>query len=359
MPNVDDERNAHPVPMGQTEAAAVLATPARAAVCNILALIDAETRAHRNVGYKNSVSKFHLLKMSKCNELCNSLINGTYRLSAGEKHEIFEPKYRVVTSTFYKDRIPQSSYITNYFYPVVVPHLADCNYACLKDRGVDKARNALKDILRRAKMTDWILKADMKSYFASIDRQKLYGELGEFITDPWAMDFFRLVVENASGDRGLDLGSEVYQLSAGAFLTKLDRILSALQTFVRYQDDLLFIGTKDECRKTLEIIRSETERLGLRLSERKTFLQPIKRPIKFLGFGFLRHENGRVTMKRNPDRIRKERRRLRKMKANDIPAERIAVHYQSVRATLKKGSRSDLMKMDKYINELFKGAVTS
>ena len=52
-------------------------------------------------------------------------------------------------------------------------------------------------------------------------------------------------------------------------------------------------------------------------------------------------------------KIREERRRLRRMKALGIPFERVKTHYDSMRSSLKKGSRSDLMKMDRYFKELF------
>ena len=199
-----------------------------------------EKRTHRNVGYKNSVSRFHMLTMSKCNKICNELIKDTYRPTKGEKYEVFTPKYRVVTSSKYRDRIPQSSFIVNYFYPTVIPNLYEYNCACLKGKGTDYARERLKVILRNANEDDYCLKADMKGYFASIDHQKLCDELSEYITDPWAMHYFIQTVENA-GDIGLDLGSEVYQLSATSFMNRLDHMLG--DNYIRYQDDLLFIGS--------------------------------------------------------------------------------------------------------------------
>lgn len=351
MPLNDCKRNTHPV-CGQTEATEALATTAREAVCSITNMLIAEKRCRRNVGYKNSTCRFAMMNMSRCNELCNELINGTYKPTHGEKHEVFEPKYRVVTSSKYRDRVPQSSFVLNYFYPTVVPHLIDTNCACLKGKGVDKARGALKDMLREADADDYCLKVDMKSYFASIDHDILYQELFEFITDEWARAFFIQTTENASTRIGLDLGSEVYQLSATSFLNKLDHKLRRGK-YIRYQDDLIFVGTKEECRKALCEVRKEAERLHLKISEKKTYIQSIKRPISFLGFTFLRHRAGKVTVKRLPEKLRKERRKLKRMKEKGIPIERVEAHYESVRACLKKGARADLAKMDNYVKQLF------
>ncbi|MBR3361232.1 MAG: hypothetical protein IKG39_07825 [Lachnospiraceae bacterium] len=345
MSDFNNERNVHPA-CGQTQATAK-------AVCGINELLRGESRAHRSVGYKNSVSRYHMMTMSRCYETGEELANRTYRPQRGEKHEVFEPKYRLTVSSKYSDRVPQAAFVVNYFYPKVVPHLIKNNFACLKGRGVDAARNTLKEILRSADMEDYCVKADMKSYFASIDHETLYAELFPYMPDEWARWFFMTTVENTGRPVGLDLGSEVYQLAATSFLNKLDHMLDH-GTYARYQDDLIFVGSKEECREALKTIRAEAARLKLRVSEEKTFMQPVKRPIKFLGFSFLKHETGRVTMKRLPEKIREERRKLRRMKRRGVPRERVDEHCISVRACLKKGSRSDLMALDRYINQLFK-----
>lgn len=346
MLNTDFERNSHPAER-QTEATADLA------VCGITPLLDAETRTHRRVGYKNSVSRFHMLTMSKCNELSNVLQNRTYQPEKGELHEVFEPKYRVTMSSKYVDRVPQSSFVTNYFYPNVIPHLAPSNCACMKNRGVDYARDMFKDILRKASMDDWCFKTDMKSYFASIRHDKLYEEVGQYIIDDWDYWFFQKTVENSSNPVGLDLGSEVYQLSATSFPNRLDHLIG--DNYVRYQDDLIFIGTKERCAEILALVRSEADRLGLTISEKKTYMQPVKRPIRFLGFTYLRKPTGRITVKRLPEKVRHERRKLNRMKKKGVSQERVDLHWQAARECLRKGTGSTLHKMDLYIRNLFGG----
>lgn len=339
MPNDKDERNVHPVDR-QKKATDIMS------VCGLNALLAGEARAHRRVGYKNSVSRFHMLAMSKCNDLKNSLLDGTYKPERGEKHEVFEPKYRLTVSSKYVDRVVQASFVVKYFYPHVIPHLIDNNFACIKGRGVDQARKAFKEILRNADINDWCVCADMTNYFGSIRHDKLYDEVGRYITDDWAAWFYSLTVENSSYPVGLDLGSEVYQLSATSFPNRLDHSLNH-GGYLRYQDDLRIVGTKEQCKAYLSMIREGAEELGLTLSEKKTYVQPIRRPVKFLGFSYLKHPTGRVTMKRLPEKIRREKRKLKRMFANGIQPERIHDHWLGARECIRKGSRSDLYKMDK------------
>ena len=337
---VGDERNEHPAER-QTEATDILS------VCGITPLLSAETRTHRRVGYKNSVSRFHMMTMSKCNAISNALLDGTYKPQKGERHEVFEPKYRITVSTKYADRVPQSSFVTNYFYPKVTPNLIQSNCACMKGRGVDYARSIFKEILRNANENDCCLKTDWHGFFASICHEDLKNELSPFFFDEWARWYFSLTVDNSSCPVGIDLGSEVFQLSATSFPHRMDRLIDD-GSYVRYQDDSVYVGTLERCKEVLQIIRSESDRLHLQLSERKTFIQPISRPIHFLGFSYLRKPTGRVTVKRLPDKIRHERRKLRRMEKLGVPDDRMNAHWTAVRACLIKGSRSDLHKMDKF-----------
>lgn len=154
-------------------------------------------------------------------------------------------------------------------------------------------------MLRDAPYDYCCLKADMKSYFASIRHDKLVEELCQFIPDDFASWFFLKTLDNTNQVVGLDLGSEVYQLSATSFLNTLDHLIGN-EHYIRYQDDLIYLGTKEECEYILSLIRQEAERLDLTVSQKKTFIQPISRPIHFLGFSFWKHETGRITTKRLP-----------------------------------------------------------
>lgn len=338
-------RNSHPAER-QTE------TISKYDVCNLSALMSAEERCHRGVGYKNSVSRYHMLALSKNYDTLQELINGKYKTQKGDSFEIFEPKHRTVTSTKYKDRIPQTSFVLNYIYPKVISQLIDNNFSCIKDRGVDAAREEFKRILRLHTPNDYVLKADLKGYFESINHQKLFDVMSEYINDIWAMEYYQDVINSNEQEIGITLGSEINQLSAVAFLNKLDHMLDD-GDYERYMDDFVYVGTKNECEEVLKIIEKITSSLGLTLSKKKTYIQPLKQPVKFLGFTFLLHDTGKITMKRCKDKLNNEKRKLRRMKKKNIPFDKIMEHYTCVRAVMKKGSRSGVVKLDRYFNNLF------
>ena len=346
MQVIANVRNSHPV-YGQNNKATVFN-----AVCTLQRLMEAENRCHRGVGYKNSVARYHMLAASKNYATLIELQNGTYQTQKGDNFEIYEPKHRIVTSTKYKDRIPQTSFILNYFYPVVVPNLINDNYTCLKGKGVDKARNKLKEMLRNAKPDDYVLKADIKDYFCSINHGIIAKELSNYIKDSWALDFFANVISANRQDVGITLGSEINQLSAVTFLNTLDHMLEG--QYVRYMDDIVFIGSREAVTNAYKVIQGETARLGLSISKKKTYYQPVSRPIKFLGFTFLKHATGRITLKRIRSKYKAEKRRLKRMKNKGVSKDRIAEHYRCVRANMMKASRADIHELDIYYKEIMK-----
>ena len=333
-------------------------TAVQETVCKFTNLLLTEQRCHRSVGYKNSVSRFHMYVMSKVYELHRSLMDETYHTQKGEQFEIFDPKHRIVTSTKYRDRIPQASFVVNFMYKEIIPELIRNNFACIKGKGADNAREAFKTILRSAHMDDYCLCADLKGYFDSIMHETLLNEMSQYVYDTWALNYYEDVINSNGQQTGIGLGSEINQLSAVSFLNRLDHLLDN-GFYVRYMDDFRFIGTKNECEKILKLIEDECRRLHLRLSKNKTYIQPVKNPIKFLGFTFLRHPAGRITLKRIKSKLTNEKRKLRRMKKSKVAFQQVLEHYECVRAAMKKGSRSGVVKLDRYFNSLFRKELES
>lgn len=351
MQETDNERNSHLVcESGRKQATE---TPEWESVCSLTSLIKAEKRCHRRVGYKNSVAKFNLLALSKCYEIRRDLLSGQYKTQLGATFKVYYPKYREVRSTKYRDRIPQTSFVLNYYYPKIITSLDPNNCACIKGRGVDMARDIFLNELRKREQTDYCLKADIKSFFASIDHKALLEYMRQnFIQDDDCFRLYSDIINVNSKPVGIDLGSEVDQLSATTFLHPIDQAFAGM-AYIRYADDIVFFGTKDECIQLRDNLKDRLAEQKLTLSDAKTYIQPIARPISFLGFTYLRHQTGRVTLKRKKNRAKDERRRLRKMAKKKVPIERVNMHLNSVRDLMTRGSRADLYRFDNLVKLLF------
>lgn len=91
MQENEDKRNTSPVER-RTETTGKT-------VCTFSSLVRSERRCHRRVGYKNSVSRFHLLTMSKCYGICKDISNGSYKTGVGKSFEVY---FREEMELFYE-----------------------------------------------------------------------------------------------------------------------------------------------------------------------------------------------------------------------------------------------------------------
>ena len=299
-----------------------------------------------------------MLVLSNCYKIHEYMLSPNYKVDPGKEFDIYYPKHRTVCSIPYRVRIPQTSFILNYYYPRIIPLLSTNNCACIKGRGIGLAHKIFKDVLRRSSRYHYCLILDIKKYFPSIDHDKLFEKMSIYLKDKWAKDFYILNVNSNGRIVGLDLGSEINQLSATTFLDMFDKTFSA-HLFIRYADDMRFFGTWSECNVVKDIVSDLLASYGLKVNQNKTYVQKVSKPIPFLGYTFLLHKTGRITAKRDKSKIKQEKRRLRKMKQIRVPFDRVKEHYNSVRSGLLVGTRSTITKMDHFFNYLFKEEISN
>ena len=123
-------------------------------------------------------------------------------------------------------------------------------------------------------------------------------------------------------------------------------------------DDFLLIHENKEylekCRREID---TELGKIGMHLHPKKTRIIPITNNFKFLGFIYRLTKTGKVLMFVNPQTIKEERQRLRKMarlvKKGRMTREKYEECYQSWRAYAVKGSSHGLVeRMDKFHKDL-------
>jgi group II intron reverse transcriptase/maturase len=175
------------------------------------------------------------------------------------------------------------------------PMFHDSSYGFRPGRGAHDAIRALNGPLWRGEMS-WILEADIKSFFDSIDRKKLMEMLQERIADG---KFLRLVgkclhvgvldgSEYSEPDEGTVQGSVLSPLLGNVYLHHVLDLwyerdvrprLQGKTMLVRYADDFVIgFEREDDARKVMEVIGLRFERFGLELHPEKTRLVPFQRP---------------------------------------------------------------------------------
>jgi RNA-directed DNA polymerase len=178
---------------------------------------------------------------------------------------------------------------------VYEPIFYEGSYGCRPGRSAHDALRSLDRVLMRGE-GNWILEADIESFFDSIDRKKLQEMLQERVLDS---SLLRLVgkclhVGILDGDQysepneGTAQGSSLSPLLGNIYLHHvLDQwferdVLPRLQGkahLVRYVDDFVIgFEREDDAKRVIGVLGRRFERYGLRLHPEKTRLLHFGRP---------------------------------------------------------------------------------
>lgn len=127
-------------------------------------------------------------------------------------------------------------------------------------------------------------------------------------------------------------------------------------------DDCLMIAkTKEELQIVLESLERKMKESGCALNKKKTKIIPLSKGFNFLGFEYRMTKTGKVIMLLNPQNIKHERRKLRRMaekaKRGEMEKSKVDECYRDWKDHASKGTSYMLLqRMDKYYKELWKGA---
>ena len=198
------------------------------------------------------------------------------------------------------------------------------NYASQKGKGLhfglDRLRGFFTEYWNKYRTAEgWVLKADVRHFFASIDHDKLKEKLKKLDLEPIVFDLLCTYIDSTDG---LPLGYQTSQLFALLFLDEFDHFVKErlhIRWYGRYMDDFFLIHPdKDYLQFCLKEIRAFMASLGLELNE-KTQIFPIRNGIDFLGFHTYLTEEGKVIRKLRHSSIKRMRSKLRRWE-QDYPA---------------------------------------
>lgn len=346
-------------------------TEIQSTVCDFGNLYRAMLKCKKNVMWKDSVAGFVKNGLVNCYKLKQTLEDGSYTISPYTQFKVFEPKERDIVSTRIKDRVFQRSLCDNYLYDTVAKSFIYDNCACQYNKGTTFARDRLVCHLqrhyRKYALDGYVIKCDLSNYFGSTPHSTAIEALNHRIPDDWAMDRAAEIVKsfNQGVDPtiGMGLGSQVTQLVELAVLDDFDHYIKEqlhIKGYIRYMDDFILIHPDkqylEECRAKIE---SRIVKLGLTLSKKKTQLFPITQPIRFLGFSFRLTSTGKVVKKMLPEKVSRERRKLRKLveraKAGYLTKADVDECFESWKSHARYGDTYHLiLRMEEYYKSLWR-----
>lgn len=298
----------------------------RSTVCDFKNLYDAMNVCKSGVMWKDSVAGWVKNGIINCAKLEEQLNTGTYKIDEYSKFTIYEPKKRDIVSTRFKDRVFQRSLCDNYLTEQITKSFIYDNGACLAGKGTEFARSRLvqhiQKFYRKHGRNGYVLKCDITNFFGSTPHNVVKENMRKLCDDDWAYsEICRIIDSFGTEDNpevGMGLGSQTTQLCQLAVLNDIDHGIKErkrIKHYVRYMDDLILIHeSKDVLKDCMLYIRNELEKMGLKLSEKKTQVFPITQSIHFLGYSFRLTETGKIVKRVLPQKVSHERRKLKRMK---------------------------------------------
>ena len=258
-------------------------------------LLDAWKEFLRGKRRRKDVQEFELNLMENILALHYDLTNKTYQHSAYQAFNISDPKPRNIHKASVRDRLLHHA-IYRVLYPFFDKTFIADSYSCRKNKGTHKALNRFRtfayQVSKNHTRTVWVLKCDIKKFFASIDQAILFDIIGRYIVDKdirWLIKKIVLSFHSTEDGKGLPLGNLTSQLLVNIYMNEFDQFVKhklKVKYYIRYADDFVILSDN---RISLESVLPRVEeflwgRLKLKLHPDKVFIRTVASGVDFLGW---------------------------------------------------------------------------
>jgi RNA-directed DNA polymerase len=248
-----------------------------------------------------SLAQFDRSRESELAVLHRQLSQKTYRPKAARRVWIDKPgrlEKRPLGIPAVRDRIAQSA-LRHVLEPIFERTFAEHSYGFRPGRGARDALRRVDGLLKSGRQ--WVVDADLKSYFDTIPHQRLMPLVQEQVADGSVLALVESylkagVLEEGKGwqasEGGTPQGAVISPLLANIYLNPLDHAMArAGWEMVRYADDFVILcESKEDAQKALAAVVGWVKEAGLTLHPEKTRIVDAAQPggFDFLGYHFER-----------------------------------------------------------------------
>ena len=354
-------------------------------MCQFGVLYQAYKRARLGKRKKASTAQYEANAIMLTERLSHILQTKEYRPRKFEVFYVREPKNRRGQAPAFVDKVVQHALVDEILYAAITRSFIRDSHASQIGKGMhtgqDRLGQHMQDYFRKRKGRDeaarrtaglpprpppewdyaegWVLKADVRKFFASIDHDIVKAMLREKVEDVKVYELMCVYIDSTDG---LPLGYQTSQLLALMYLDGFDHWVKerlGIKYYGRYMDDFYLIHESRDYLK--HCWRKIEERLaGLKLElNGKTDLFPLRNGIDFLGFHTYLTETGEVVRKLRRSSIKRMNARIKRWE-HDLPMgkvtpEEVWASYQAWDAHAAHGDTRNLrIKYRKRIDQLFK-----
>jgi retron-type reverse transcriptase len=219
------------------------------------------------------------------------------RYTHGDYHafNISDPKPRNIHKASVRDRLLHHA-LYRKLYPFFDRTFIADSYSCRDGKGTHKALDWFRafayKVSRNHTRTVWVLKCDIRKFFASVDHAVLFSILERYISDTDILWLLRCVVESFSSTRpgvGLPLGNLTSQLLVNIYMNEFDQFVKhklKVKYYIRYADDFVLLLEDKQVLENLlpQIADFLEEKLKLTLHPNKVSITTFASGVDFLGW---------------------------------------------------------------------------
>lgn len=274
---------------------------------NILSIWERFLRGKR---HKKDVMKFQNKLGDNLSKLYLDLTNKTYKHGPYGAFNISDPKPRNIHKASVRDRV-----VHHLIYRTLYQYFDDRfifdSYSCRKHKGTHRALYRFKQfagkVSKNYTKSCFVLKCDVRKFFASIDQTILIQILERHIQDDDIKWLINGVLESFYTTQygvGLPLGNLTSQLLVNIYMHEFDMYIKQelfIKYYIRYADDFVILSDN---KKYLEMLLPKINnflfyKLKLTMHPDKVYIKTYDSGVDFLGWvHFNFHRQIRTTTKR-------------------------------------------------------------
>ncbi len=217
-----------------------------------------------------------------------------YRHGSYHAFNINDPKPRNIHKASVRDRLLHHA-IYRTLYPFFAKNFIADSFSCQRFKGTHKAVRRFQlyafQVSKNDTKTCWILKCDIRKFFANVDHEILFTILRRYISDRRIVRLLENVINSFSTrpHAGLPLGNLTSQLLVNIYMNEFDSFVKHKlkeKYYIRYADDFVILSQDvNHLQELLPILQKFlNERLRLQLHPNKVSVQTFASGVDFLGW---------------------------------------------------------------------------
>ena len=268
---------------------------------------------------------FEMFETEKLFQLYIDLNNRKYEVGRSIAFTVRRPVIREVFAADFRDRVVHHLLI-NRIIDFCEEEFIEDSYSCRVGKGteyaIQRCKYHIEECSEKYTKDAYIYKGDLKSFFMTIDKEKLYERLCKFLKDKGNMSdidyeyncwLIKLIIFNepqkncvlkqkkscwkdlpknkslfyCDKNHGLPIGNLTSQLFANFYLSEFDHWVNdelGFKHYGRYVDDFFIVDNdKEKILSALPKIKEKLKEYGVTLHPKKFYLQDVKKGVKFVG----------------------------------------------------------------------------